>query len=539
MAEDIKIRITADAAGVKTGATQAKTELQGIQSAGTAMAAGLRTSMIGISLAMTPIIAALTTMAALKGLVKIADDAVEAENKVALLAGRTQQVQPTISGAFTQIKNAVTQFAVAINEGTGMVGAIGRVMGEVAQVIALFAKQLTGAGTASDKLKSKQEAAEFARNVGRFFAWAGDIVSAVARIIIDAVKTIVGAVSTAGKAIGGLGTAMAQLASGDFSGAASTLRTTMTGVAEAIRGMVDKGVGDLKRLADAVTGNGALLQAYQNQVASGTSIDLTDPAKAGKGSGSGDAGGGGSGGGDSGDGLFSPEIYVKRMKDTTERLRQAFVHVANFGGGKGAEGGEQQGPLAQIMGAGLDTLPKTFGSALESILTRSKSFGQAMAGVWSTMRGAIVSEIGKIILAKLKAWAQEKGIALASISANAATAGSGAASSVASIPYVGPILAIAAMAAVLGSVLALGGNIKSAAGGFNIPSGLNPVTQLHQEEMVLPADIANPLRASLAGGGNNVTVQLQGVSAGEFFIANRSELARAIKAAHRDNAFLG
>ena len=30
------------------------------------------------------------------------------------------------------------------------------------------------------------------------------------------------------------------------------------------------------------------------------------------------------------------------------------------------------------------------------------------------------------------------------------------------------------------------GRIASAEGGFDVPRGLNPVTQLHQEEMVLP-----------------------------------------------------
>ena len=45
------------------------------------------------------------------------------------------------------------------------------------------------------------------------------------------------------------------------------------------------------------------------------------------------------------------------------------------------------------------------------------------------------------------------------------------------------------------------GYLASASGGYDIPSGLNPLTQLHQEEMVLPAHIANPLRDSLSGGG--------------------------------------
>lgn len=86
--------------------------------------------------------------------------------------------------------------------------------------------------------------------------------------------------------------------------------------------------------------------------------------------------------------------------------------------------------------------------------------------------------------------------------ANAVEAGTGAAASQAPIPIVGPLLAIAAMGAIFAAVSAMSGKLRSASRGFNIPSGLNPVTQLHEEEMVLPADIANPLRDSLIGGDN-------------------------------------
>jgi hypothetical protein len=85
------------------------------------------------------------------------------------------------------------------------------------------------------------------------------------------------------------------------------------------------------------------------------------------------------------------------------------------------------------------------------------------------------------------------------VAGNAAEAGSGAAASQASIPIVGPMLALAAMAAVFAAVMAMGSK-KSAARGYDIPKGLNPMTQLHEEEMVLPQKYANVIRG-LAGGG--------------------------------------
>jgi len=55
----------------------------------------------------------------------------------------------------------------------------------------------------------------------------------------------------------------------------------------------------------------------------------------------------------------------------------------------------------------------------------------------------------------------------------------------------------AAMAAAAGAYSAG----LSAAGGFDIPSNLNPVTQLHAREMVLPADLADTVRAMAGGAG--------------------------------------
>lgn len=61
-------------------------------------------------------------------------------------------------------------------------------------------------------------------------------------------------------------------------------------------------------------------------------------------------------------------------------------------------------------------------------------------------------------------------------------------------PMMGPF-APAGAAVVSGIVIAEAGNILSAEGGFDIPKGLNPMTQLHSGEMVLPSKIADKVRA--------------------------------------------
>jgi hypothetical protein len=95
----------------------------------------------------------------------------------------------------------------------------------------------------------------------------------------------------------------------------------------------------------------------------------------------------------------------------------------------------------------------------------------------------------------------------------------GAYSSQAGIPYVGPILGAAASVAVMAAIMALTGSISSASGGYDIPSGVNPMTQLHQNEMVLPAHLAEKIRSiDETGGGKgksmgNMHVQVNAMDA--------------------------
>ena len=84
------------------------------------------------------------------------------------------------------------------------------------------------------------------------------------------------------------------------------------------------------------------------------------------------------------------------------------------------------------------------------------------------------------------------------ILANAGVAASGAAAAVAPTPWVGPALAAAAFVGTLALVKTA---THSAEGGFDIPAGLNPLTQLHSNEMVLPSNLADNIRNMTGGGG--------------------------------------
>lgn len=130
---------------------------------------------------------------------------------------------------------------------------------------------------------------------------------------------------------------------------------------------------------------------------------------------------------------------------------------------------------------------------------------------------------------------------------NATQAGTGAFAALAAIPVIGPALAAAAGPAMFATVMAMvtrgmAGN-KSAAGGYDIPSGINPMTQLHEEEMVLPQHLANAVRSMAgqasggapAGGGGDVHVQISGGSVGDWVMVHRNELKAGVARALRDS----
>ena len=211
--------------------------------------------------------------------------------------------------------------------------------------------------------------------------------------------------------------------------------------------------------------------------------------------------------------------------------------------------------------------------AFTAMLTRAQSFRQAMGGVFSSIRQTFVQEmVSKPLAALMGRFAQEGAMWLANgtrqiaaqtatsaavtgikkvettenVGMNAIQAAAEAFKAMAGIPYVGPILAVgaaaAAMAAVYGLMSGMGGGgsststtttrIPSAAGGWDIPAGINPLTQLHENEMVLPAEHAQTIR-EMAGqqGGSDSTIIIN--STGGDFI-HKKDLAKLLKQMNRD-----
>jgi hypothetical protein len=179
-------------------------------------------------------------------------------------------------------------------------------------------------------------------------------------------------------------------------------------------------------------------------------------------------------------------------------------------------------------------------NAMQGLMNHTMTLRQAMASVWKSITSAVIGEIIKMTAAKIAAWAVDKALAIAGIGTDAAKAGAGAASSVANIPYVGPILAVAAMATVFAAVSGLSSKVPSAsaAGGYDIPAFANPVVQTHAREMILPAKHADVIRdmADNGGGdgGGGGDLHLHGAPLrGGFWILHQDDMIDSYKRAQR------
>lgn len=165
---------------------------------------------------------------------------------------------------------------------------------------------------------------------------------------------------------------------------------------------------------------------------------------------------------------------------------------------KAREAGEEVGRTY------VEPMVHTFVNGLAQMLQGQMTFRDLMRSIWQTIVQIVVNALSQMI-------SQYIVTSLTQVSANAAVAGSGAAASQAGIPVVGPGMAMGAMAAMVAAVLALGALIPSAAMGFDIPAGVNPLTQLHEKEMVLPAEHAETIRSLKGRGAGGITVNISGI----------------------------
>lgn len=125
-------------------------------------------------------------------------------------------------------------------------------------------------------------------------------------------------------------------------------------------------------------------------------------------------------------------------------------------------------------------------------------FGQR-AQTGATLAGNAVRTASDLMAAK-KSVAATAMAATKNIMSKAAEVFANVYNAIAGIPYVGPFLAPVMAVAATGAVIGYVSHVASAEGGYDIPAGVNPVTQLHEKEMVLPARQAEVIRDMADGG---------------------------------------
>ena len=174
---------------------------------------------------------------------------------------------------------------------------------------------------------------------------------------------------------------------------------------------------------------------------------------------------------------------------------------------------------------------------LHGQLTLSEGFKGAMMQMEDQLEKSLINMGLNWAKAMLLQAVMQKESHASQVLNDAKSAAAGAYNAVVGIPYVGPFLAPAAAGVAFAGVMAF------AEQGYDVPYGVNPLTQLHQQEMVLPAQYANVIRdignGSGGGGGDHFHFHNHAVDAHGFEAmlnrgGNQGALVRAMGTAMRN-----
>lgn len=169
---------------------------------------------------------------------------------------------------------------------------------------------------------------------------------------------------------------------------------------------------------------------------------------------------------------------------------------------------------AQTLAPVTDTLRQVesgWGSLIAGFMKGTVTLGGLVRGIFKSAADAVLDTLAKMaaqwmvrqIAMKLFA----KTSAAGDIVREAGKAGAGGVASMAAAPF--PLnLGAPAFGAAMAATAMSFAPLASARGGFDIPFGINPVTQLHAQEMVLPREQADVIRA-LARGAAPAAVPVQ------------------------------
>lgn len=190
-----------------------------------------------------------------------------------------------------------------------------------------------------------------------------------------------------------------------------------------------------------------------------------------------------------------------------------------------------------------NTAKSSMASAITGVLTGAQSLRSALTGLFKSIGTMMIEElIAKPLAERAIAAITGKALNVADAASYAGVAGAAGVASAAAIPLIGWEIAPEAGAMDYAAAMSFAAT-ASARNGFDIPAGVNPVTQLHEREMVLPAQQADVIRdmadsgSTGANGAFHVTINaVDASSVKKLFMQHGSALVASLKAQNRNFA---
>jgi len=168
--------------------------------------------------------------------------------------------------------------------------------------------------------------------------------------------------------------------------------------------------------------------------------------------------------------------------------------------------------------------------------TISSLFKQIGASILNTFIGIFAQIAAQWLAQQVMMAVGRKVTATATVMSESAKAGAGGTASMAAAPFPLNLGAPAFGAAMAAAALGYAAPAASAAGGFDIPTGVNPITQLHAREMVLPAPIADTVRNAMGSSDSGNTIHIH-AQPSDFIRA--SDLGKMLTSMRRNFEFVG
>jgi hypothetical protein len=195
-----------------------------------------------------------------------------------------------------------------------------------------------------------------------------------------------------------------------------------------------------------------------------------------------------------------------------------------------------------------DSVSSSWASSMQGVMNGTMTMAQGIRGLFKGVVDAVIGMLAQMaakwMVQQLLMKAFGKALTAGKIGEESAKAGAGGVASMAAAPFPLNLSAPAFGSAMAAAAMAFA-PIASASQGFDIPRGLNPLTQLHEEEMVLPAKHADVIR-NLADEGQGATTSgdvhlhvnaVDAQSVARLFRDNGQHLVAALQQQRRNLAF--